>query len=68
MSMSTPQPVTLESIDRLCALAALPLPAERRRQLAPMLAGLVAAANELSEKMTASRHQAVVPVLRFPER
>ena len=66
--MSREEPVTAESIDRLCRLADLPLPPERRRALAPMLAQLVAAANELSAKMSAPRHRAVVPVLRFPER
>lgn len=66
--MTASEPVAAESIDRLCMLAALPLPAERRRRLAPMLAGLVAGANELSQKMTDPRHQSVVPVLRFPER
>jgi hypothetical protein len=67
-SMSPQEPVTAESIDRLCSLAQLPLSAERRRVLAPMLAQLVAAANELSLKMSASRYRAIVPILRFPER
>ena len=40
--------VTRECIDRLCTLADLPLPAERRARLAPMLSGLVTAANDLS--------------------
>ena len=66
--MSPEEPVTAESIDRLCSLAQLPLSAERRRALAPMLSGLVAAANELSRKMSAARHRAIVPILRFPER
>lgn len=66
--MSSSQPVAPESIDRLCALAALPVPTERRRRLAPMLAGLVAAANELSQKMADARHRSVVPIVRFPER
>ena len=66
--MSPDEPVTVESIDRLCSLAQLPLPAERRRALAPMLSQLVAAANELSRKMSAARYRAVVPILRFPGR
>ncbi len=66
--MSPSEPVTPESIDHLCTLAALPIPAERRRGLAPMLAGLVAAANELSQKMADARHRAIVPIVRFPER
>jgi hypothetical protein len=67
-SVSPQEPVTAESIDRLCTLAQLPLPAERRRALAPMLAQLVAAANELSRKMSDRRYRAIVPILRFPER
>ena len=43
--MSRDEPITAESIDRLCSAAQLPLPAERRRALAPMLAQLVVAAN-----------------------
>lgn len=66
--MSREEPVTVESIDHLCRLAELALPAERRRALEPMLAQLVAAANELSRTMSAARHRAVVPILRFPER
>jgi len=66
--MSPSEPVTPESIDRLCTLAALSIPAERRRALAPMLAVLVAAANELSQKMADARHRTVVPIVRFPER
>jgi hypothetical protein len=66
--MSPSEPVPPESIDRLCTLAALSIPAERRRALAPMLAGLVAAANELSQKMADARHRTVVPIVRFPER
>jgi len=66
--MSPHEPVTPESIDRLCTLADLPVPAERRKGLALMLAGLVAAANELSRKMADARYRTVVPILRFPER
>ena len=66
--MTPSEPVTTESIDRLCTLADLPVPAERRKGLALMLAGLVAAANELSRKMADARYRTVVPILRFPER
>ena len=66
--MSSRDPVSVESIDRLCALADLPVPAERRPALAGMLSGLVAAANELSRKMATPEHQAIVPILRFPQR
>lgn len=66
--MRPSEPVTPESIDRLCTLAALPVPTERRRGLALMLADLVAAANELSRKMADARYRAIVPILRFPER
>jgi hypothetical protein len=66
--MTPPDAVTAESIDRLCSLAGLPLSAERRRALVPMLAQLVGAANELSRKMSDGRFRAIVPILRFPER
>jgi hypothetical protein len=66
--MTRTEPVTTDAIDRLCTLAALPVPAERRRGLALMLADLVAAANELSRKMADPRYRAIVPIVRFPER
>ncbi len=66
--LSPQEPVTIDSIDRLCTLAQLPLPAERRIPLASMLSDLVAAANELSRKMANAGHQAIVPIVRFPER
>jgi hypothetical protein len=66
--MSAQEPVTTESIDRLCTLADLPLPARRRAELAPMLSGLVAAANELSRKMAHAEYAPIVPIVRFPER
>ena len=66
--MTRTEPVTTDAIDRLCALAALQIPAERRRGLALMFADLVAAANELSRKMSEARYRAIVPILRFPER
>jgi hypothetical protein len=66
--MSPEEPVTKESIDRLCALADLPLANERRTKLVPMFSGLVAAANELSRKMAQPPHRAVLPITRFTER
>jgi hypothetical protein len=66
--MSLHDPVTRESIDRLCALADLPLPAERRAQLAPMLSALVTAANDLSRKMAHAGYRTIGPIARFPER
>lgn len=66
--MKKDEPVTRETIDRVCALADLPLPASRREKLVPMLAGLVAAANELSRKIAEGSRRAVLPVTRFPER
>jgi len=66
--MNPQKPVAVESIDHLCALANLPLAAERRARLAQMLAGLVVAANELSRKMARAEHRAIVPIVRFPER
>jgi hypothetical protein len=66
--MSTHEPVTPESIDRLCSLAELPIPVERREGLARMLSDLVAAANELSRKMASAPYRAIGPIVRFPER
>jgi len=62
------EPVTRETVDRLCGLADLPLPANRRDKLVAPLAGLVAAANELSRKMAEGRRRGVPPITRFPER
>jgi len=61
-------PVTRESIDRLCALADLSLPGERRDALVAPFGGLVAAANELSRKMAEASRRGVLPITRFPER
>ncbi len=66
--MNPQDPVTRESIDRLCTLADLPLPAERRARLLPMLSGLVTAANDLSRKMAHAGYRMIVPIGRFPER
>jgi hypothetical protein len=33
-----------------------------------MLAGLIAAANELNRKMAGAAHRSILPILRFPER
>ncbi len=66
--MKIDDPVTKETVERLCAQADLPLAPERRARLVPMLAGLIAAANELNRKMAALAHRAILPILRFPER
>jgi hypothetical protein len=66
--MSPQNSVTRESIDRLCAFADLPLPAERRARLAPLLSSLVTAANDLSRKMAHATYRTVVPIAQFPER
>ncbi len=62
------EPVTRETVDRLCVLADLPLAANRRDKLVAPLAGLVAAANELSRKMAEGGRRGVLPIARFPER
>jgi hypothetical protein len=62
------EPVTRETVDRLCALADLPLPADRRAKLVAPLAGLVAAANELNRKMAEAGRRGLLPITRFPER
>jgi hypothetical protein len=67
-TMSPQNSVTRESIDRLCTLADLPLPAERRARLAPLLSSLVTAANDLSRKMAHAAYRTVVPIAQFPER
>ena len=66
--MKSDDPVTRETVERLCVQADLPLAPERQARLVPMLAGLIAAANELSRKMAATAHQSILPILRFPER
>ena len=66
--MKSDDPVTKETVERLCAQADLPLGPERRTRLVPMLAGLIAAANELNRNMAALAHRAILPILRFPER
>jgi hypothetical protein len=66
--MSRQEPITRESIDRLCTLADLPLPAERRARLASLLSDLATAANDLSRKMAHAGYRTIVPIARFPER
>ncbi len=61
-------PVTKETVDRLCVLADLPLPAARRDKLVVPFAGLIAAANELNRKMAEGARRGVLPITRFPER
>jgi hypothetical protein len=62
VSSSTERATTQETVDRLLAYAGLPLSAERRARLTPPLERLVAAANELSRRMAAAEHRAVVPL------
>jgi hypothetical protein len=66
--MKNDEPVTKETVERLCAQADLALAPDRRARLVPMLAALIAAANELSRKMAAPAHRSILPILRFPER
>src|SRR5207247_8688907 len=66
--MKSDDPVTRETVERLCALADLPLAPERRARLVPMLSGLIATANDLNRKMAAAAYRTIVPILRFPER
>jgi hypothetical protein len=66
--MKKDDPITPETVERLCALADLALAPERRTRLVPMLAGLIAAANELNRKMAGAAHRSILPILRFPER
>lgn len=66
--MKKEEPVTKDAVERLCAMADLPLPAARRDKLVPALAGLVAAANELNRKMAEGGRRGVLPITRFPER
>jgi hypothetical protein len=66
--MKNDDPVTPETVERLCAQAGLSLAPDRRTRLVPMLAGLIAAANELNRKMAAAAHRSILPILRFPER
>jgi hypothetical protein len=66
--MKTEGPVTRETIERLCLLADLPLPATRREKLVAPLSTLVAAATELSRKVAEGGRRSVLPITRFPER
>jgi hypothetical protein len=66
--MKPDEPLTQETIERLCVLAGLPLPASRRDKLVPMASTLMAAANELNRKMAEGSRRGVSPITRFPER
>src|SRR2546430_11443580 len=55
--MKSDDPVTRETVERLCVQADLPLAPERQARLVPMLAGLITAANELNRKMAAAAHR-----------
>lgn len=62
-----PTAVTPETVRALAQLAALPLPPERAESLAPQLAAWLTAANELSWKMSAAEHSAVLPATVFTQ-
>ena len=62
------QPVldmTAERVARLAAFAALPLSAERAAVVAVTLGAWLHDANELSAKMSAPAHRALLPVTAF---
>jgi hypothetical protein len=58
-------PVSDLIVRQLAAVAALPLAAGREAVIAPLLNAWLADANELSAKMSAPAHQALVPVTVF---
>ena len=66
--MPKEETVTTETVERLGALAGLPLPAARRDKLVAPLSGLIAAANELNRKMAEGSRRGLLPITRFPER
>ena len=57
--------ITPEDVARFENLAALRLAADRRQAVADILNAWIPAANELSEKMAASRYRALTPAVRF---
>ena len=59
--------ITPEDVDRFAKAAGLKLPADRRQGVADILNAWIPAANELSEKMAASRHRALTPAVRFSD-
>lgn len=63
--MSTHTPVTPELVAQLGHFAALPLSKERLSVIAPLLDAWLKDANQLSEKMSAAPHQALVPATVF---
>lgn len=57
--------VTPERVSRMAEFAALPLPPERNEIVAGILAAWLPDATELSLKMSAASHQAIVPATVF---
>jgi len=56
-----------DTVRELAEVAALPLAKERAEALAPQLAEWLRAANELSRKMSAAQHAAVMPATVFSQ-
>lgn len=54
-----------DTVRELAEVAALPLERARAQALAPQLAEWLRAANELSRKMSAAQHAAVMPATVF---
>ena len=65
--MTPPTEVNAETVRTLAELAALPLSPERAAALAPQLAEWLTAANELSRKMSAAEHAALMPATVFTQ-
>ena len=62
--------VSAKTVAAVSVLADLRSSPERQAQLAPLLSGLIAAANELSARMAkaAGHPRSIPPMLGFPER
>jgi len=63
--MSSHTPVPPELVAQLGHYAALPLSKERLAVVAPLLDAWLKDANQLSEKMSATEYQALVPATVF---
>ena len=66
--MKREEPVTRETVERLCVMADLPRSADRREKLVAGFAALIAAANDLNRKIADGSQRGVLPITRFPER
>jgi hypothetical protein len=64
-TMQTPPPADRPDVAALARCAALNLGADRLAAVEPILSAWIAAANELSRKMSAPAHQALMPVTVF---